>query len=67
MGIRKQPAYMGKTTPPLSDGRTPGVCSWCGKQHLQSQVGCWDEPSAFPRQRFIDDPKPKGAVKCSKP
>jgi hypothetical protein len=30
---RKQPAYMGKTIAPLSDERTPGVCSWCGKQH----------------------------------
>lgn len=30
---RKQPAYMGRPVAPLSDGRTVGVCSWCGKQH----------------------------------
>jgi len=31
--VRKQPKYMPRVVPPLSDGRTIGVCKHCGKQH----------------------------------
>ena len=30
---RKPPRYETRVPPPLSDGRTIGVCSHCGKQH----------------------------------
>lgn len=45
--MKRKPKYETRSVPPLSDGRTPGVCKNCGKQHptvrdweLANGTGC---------------------------
>lgn len=58
---KRHPAYMGKVIAQLSDGRTPGVCKHCGKQHAPpwdswaSGNGC-DSGDSIPIQRFAPLP-----------
>jgi len=39
--VSKTPKYLKRVVPPLSDGRTIGVCKHCGKQHPPAEPS-WD-------------------------
>lgn len=58
----RRPAYerRQRTIAPLSDGRTPGVCSHCGKQHAPAPAS-WDPPSGCydPESVFVPPPNSK--------